>query len=56
MRYIVRKGSIAMDGISLTVVEADDKTFNVAIIPHTWDHTNLHVNALPATRSTWKPT
>lgn len=41
MRYIVRKGSIAVDGISLTVVEADDKTFSVAIIPHTWDHTNL---------------
>lgn len=42
MRYIVRKGSIAVDGISLTVVEADDKMFSVAIIPHTWDHTNLH--------------
>ena len=41
MRYVVRKGSIAIDGISLTVVEADDKTFSVAIIPHTWDHTNL---------------
>ena len=43
MRYIVRKGSIALDGISLTVVEANDKTFSVAIIPHTWDHTNLHI-------------
>jgi riboflavin synthase len=42
MRYVVRKGSIAVDGISLTVVEADDKTFSVAIIPHTWEHTNLH--------------
>ena len=41
-RYIVRKGSIAIDGISLTVVDADEKTFSVAIIPHTWDHTNLH--------------
>ncbi len=41
MRYVVRKGSIAVDGISLTVVEADDKTFSVAIIPHTWEHTNL---------------
>ena len=41
-RYIVRKGSIAVDGISLTVVEADDKTFSVAIIPHTWEQTNLH--------------
>jgi riboflavin synthase len=41
MRYVVRKGSIAVDGISLTVVEANDKTFSVAIIPHTWEHTNL---------------
>lgn len=42
LRYIVRKGSVAIDGISLTVVDADDKTFSVAIIPHTWDSTNLH--------------
>lgn len=41
MRYVVRKGSIAVDGISLTVIEADDKTFSVAIIPHTWENTNL---------------
>jgi riboflavin synthase len=41
-RYIVRKGSIAVDGISLTVVEADDRTFSVSIIPYTWEHTNLH--------------
>lgn len=41
MRYVVRKGSVAVDGISLTVVEADDKHFSVAIIPHTWDNTNL---------------
>ncbi len=42
MRYVVRKGSVAINGISLTVVEAGDKTFSVAIIPHTWDNTNLH--------------
>jgi riboflavin synthase len=41
MRYIVRKGSIAVDGISLTVVDAEDRTFSVAIIPHTWEMTNL---------------
>ncbi|MDR3709669.1 MAG: riboflavin synthase [Capsulimonadaceae bacterium] len=41
MRYIVRKGSIAIDGISLTVVDAEDRTFSVAIIPHTWAETNL---------------
>lgn len=42
LRYIVKKGSIAVDGISLTVVEANDKTFSVSIIPFTWEHTNLH--------------
>ena len=42
MRYIVRKGSITVDGISLTVVEADDRMFSVSIIPYTWEHTNLH--------------
>jgi riboflavin synthase len=41
MRYIVRKGSICVDGISLTVVDAEDKTFSVSIIPHTWENTNL---------------
>lgn len=42
MRYIVPKGSIAVDGISLTVVEVGDDWFTVWIIPHTWDATNLH--------------
>ena len=42
MRYVVRKGSIAVDGISLTVVDAEDRTFSVSIIPHTWEMTNLH--------------
>lgn len=41
-RYIVRKGSIAIDGISLTVVDSDERTFSVAIIPHTWQNTNLN--------------
>jgi len=41
MRYIVDKGSIAVDGISLTVAESADRTFAVSIIPHTWDHTTL---------------
>ena len=39
--YIVRKGSIAVDGISLTVAEVDDRRFHVQIIPYTWEHTNL---------------
>jgi riboflavin synthase len=39
--YIVRKGSIAVDGISLTVAGVDECHFDVQIIPFTWDHTNL---------------
>jgi riboflavin synthase len=38
---IVRKGSIAVDGISLTVAGVDEKRFDVQIIPYTWEHTNL---------------
>ena len=40
-RFIAPKGSIAVDGISLTVVEALTTSFTVAIIPHTLKHTNL---------------
>ena len=40
-RYIVQKGSIAVDGISLTVAELDSVRFSVQIIPFTWEHTNL---------------
>ncbi len=39
--YLVRKGSIAVDGISLTVAELRDASFDVQIVPFTWDHTNL---------------
>jgi riboflavin synthase len=42
MRYIVTKGSIAVDGISLTVAESEDRTFALSIIPHTWENTTLH--------------
>lgn len=35
MRYVIRKGSIAVDGISLTVVDFDERGFQVSIIPHT---------------------
>lgn len=41
-RYIVNKGSICINGISLTVVNCLDDTFSVAIIPYTYEHTNLH--------------
>ncbi len=37
----VPKGSIALNGISLTVVDSDSEGFSVAIIPYTWEHTNL---------------
>jgi riboflavin synthase len=40
-RYVVRKGSIAVDGISLTVADLKARTFDVQIIPFTWEHTNL---------------
>ena len=40
-RYVVEKGSIALDGISLTVAARDDGRFAVAIIPATYDRTTL---------------
>jgi riboflavin synthase len=39
--YIVRKGSIAVDGVSLTVAGVDSQRFDVQIIPYTWTHTNF---------------
>lgn len=43
MKYIVKEGSITIDGISLTVADVfpADCSFQVSIIPHTWDHTVL---------------
>jgi riboflavin synthase len=41
-RYIVLKGSLAIDGISLTVAELDGDVLSVAIIPHTYRSTALH--------------
>jgi riboflavin synthase len=40
-RYIVEKGSIAIDGISLTVAAIAPPVLEVAIIPHTFENTNL---------------
>jgi riboflavin synthase len=56
-RYVVEKGSIAVDGCSLTVVAAGADTFTVAIIPHTaavttlggkrrGDHVNIEVDLI----------
>jgi len=41
-KYIVEKGSIAVNGISLTVIAVTKDEFTVGIIPHTWAHTMLH--------------
>lgn len=41
LRYIVEKGSVAVDGISLTVAEVTKDTFSVSVIPHTAASTNL---------------
>jgi riboflavin synthase len=41
LRYVVVKGSIAIDGISLTVNRVDDRVFSVALIPHTIERTTL---------------
>jgi riboflavin synthase len=41
MRYIVSKGSVAVDGISLTVADVSEDVVSFTIIPHTYDHTTL---------------
>lgn len=40
-RYIIKKGSVTLNGISLTVVNIQGNTFKVAVIPHTFENTNL---------------
>ena len=56
-RYVVEKGSIAVDGVSLTVVDVDDCSFSVSLIPTTLsetilgtrrvgDHVNIEVDAM----------
>lgn len=41
LRYVIHKGSIAVDGISLTVQQLDSSSFKIAVIPHTRDYTIL---------------
>jgi len=41
MRYVVEKGFVALDGVSMTVVDRDDESFSVAVIPFTWDNTTF---------------
>jgi riboflavin synthase len=49
LRYIVAKGSIAVDGVSLTVVEVNQRSFTVSLIPETLERTTLGV-AGPGTK------
>jgi len=46
LRYVVAKGSIAVDGVSLTVAGVLDDSFLVALIPHTMTHTTLGAEAV----------
>ena len=48
LRYIVEKGSIAVDGVSLTVARIDETSFDVSLIPETLERTNLGA-AMPGT-------
>lgn len=41
LRYVAKKGSICVDGVSLTVNEVDDAGFEVALVPHTVAHTRF---------------
>jgi riboflavin synthase len=41
LRYVVHKGSITVDGVSLTVAELGDRSFTVSLIPETLERTNL---------------
>jgi riboflavin synthase len=40
--FTVEKGSVCVNGVSLTVVNSQDNSFSVAIIPYTYEHTNFH--------------
>lgn len=48
LRYVVEKGAIAVDGVSLTVAEIDATSFTVALIPETLERTNLGGAAIGA--------
>ena len=48
LRYVVEKGSITVDGVSLTVVDAMDSQFSIAVIPHTQLVTTLGLKPIGA--------
>jgi riboflavin synthase len=41
-RYLIHKGSVTLDGASLTIASLEGPTLGVAIIPHTYEHTIIH--------------
>ena len=45
-KYMVKKGSIAVDGISLTIADIKDAGFNIWVIPETFENTNLKAKKL----------
>ena len=47
--YLIRRGSIAVDGVSLTIADLGDAEFDVMIIPFTWTHTTLS-SVVPGSR------
>jgi riboflavin synthase len=49
LRYVVEKGSIAVDGVSLTVARVDRDSFDVSLIPETLERTNLGVTEVGRT-------
>jgi riboflavin synthase len=49
LRYVVEKGSVAVDGVSLTVVDVDEESLEVSLIPETLERTSLG-HARPGTR------
>ena len=46
MRYVVEKGFVAVDGISLTVVDCDPTSFLVTLIPHTFENTAFNAKVV----------
>lgn len=45
-QYLVSKGSVSVEGISLTIADLTDEYFEIAVIPKTWDMTNLSTLAI----------
>ena len=40
-KYLIKEGSIAINGISLTIADLDSNEISISVIPHTWQNTNL---------------